>query len=56
MRKRMKTYYFAIRNKNDAFAACIDVKLHQLLFPPSVLYVPAYHVVAGVAVEYDRDR
>lgn len=53
----METYYFAIRNKNDAFAACMpDVKLHQLLFPQSVLCVPAYHVVAGVAVELDIEK
>lgn len=45
----METYYFAIRNKNDAFA--VDVNDHPELFPPSVLFAPVYQVVAGVAVE-----
>ncbi len=32
------------------------VNAHHVLFPPSVLFAHAYHVVAGVAVEYDIEK
>lgn len=52
MQMKMETYYFAIRNKNDAFAVeTSEVNDHPLLFHQSVECVHAYHVVAGVAVE-----